>query len=1118
VATEIDVIAGPAGSGKTAQLLDLYRDALIANQAAQTPGRTLWLSPTLRVCEQIRRRLLGPKLPVVLAPHVFTFDGFADRLLEFSTEVMRPLPTVMQRVLARQIIANQLAEGRIQYYAGIARTSGFLDVVLGLVSELKREEAWPEDFERACQGRGVRRADQELAGIYRDYQAILHRHQRYDSEGRFWSARDRLAKQDWQPFTDFELVVVDGFSDFTHTQYEILTMLAHRARRMAVSLPFEEPLDRPDLFAKPRVALSRLLDSSNRRVQHRPLDLASNPTPKRSNIESSMAHISAKLFSNPRNLKRSATASGIEVLAVTGMTGEVRAVAERVKRLLVNGTPATEILVAFRPLSDYAPLVREIFQASGIPVQCDSPEVLHHQPVVKALLAVLQLELEDWPFERLLAVLNSGWFRPSWTEWDSEWIPRQVSKVLRQSKIPEGRSIILETLRKAVVRQTEGQPTDSDSDVETSHSDDAEERYIEPVDLSLLAKAAVCLERLSSALVPIRQKTDARTWAECLTKLARELGITPIADNDDSLESRTAWRAFEDLLFLAAGTEELLESPKQRLELTDYTQSLTDLLQHQTLSMSRRNDGCIEVVDAAQVRGLEVPYLFLGGLTEDSFPARGGDSFLYNEADRLELNKQGLTLGQRSAQTQAEMLLFYSIVTRARKQLILSYPAVSLSGQPLSPSPYLTALCDLFEPGAVKSTRLEQLDPVPSLEGMLSLADLRLVATSEALHRRTGLFQTLHAQPQGWQSVRSILAAIDMSIHRFQTRGFTPYEGIITQPANLRYLQDKYASRLEFSATQLERYAQCPFRFFVSDVLHIQEAEAPDRFTDHGRRGDIVHEVLAELHTQLRPADNSVPIEAAAELFRKLLEERLKRELAGTDLLVALLRIEQKLLDEWGDEYAEQWSHYNEQALKHAGTSLKPELLEVSFGRPHTTPGIVAPEAETHPCLTIGQGEDETRIRGRIDRIDTGRREGQVVFNVVDYKTGRKPATSGSQVKSGRSLQLVLYALAVQRLNLVGENAFPIQAGYWCLKETGWAPLTKPPQAGPQGLISHADWSALVDVLDELVPRLAAGIRAGQFPVYNSETDCTSYCPYKTTCRVTQIRPLEEALDKQWVP
>ena len=126
--------------------------------------------------------------------------------------------------------------------------------------------------------------------------------------------------------------------------------------------------------------------------------------------------------------------------------------------------------------------------------------------------------------------------------------------------------------------------------------------------------------------------------------------------------------------------------------------------------------------------------------------------------------------------------------------------------------------------------------------------------------------------------------------------------------------------------------------------------------------------------------------------------------------------------------------------------------------------------------------------------------------------------TTADHLQSGKSLQLVLYALATQRLNLVGDNSIPLQAGYWCLKETGWIPISKAPKSGPNGLEQHADWLALVDVLDDLVPRLAAGIRSGQFPVYNTDTGCMSYCPFRTTCRVSQIRPLEESLAKQWDP
>lgn len=67
--------------------------------------------------------------------------------------------------------------------------------------------------------------------------------------------------------------------------------------------------------------------------------------------------------------------------------------------------------------------------------------------------------------------------------------------------------------------------------------------------------------------------------------------------------------------FVAAGTEEMLGEGRHRLGLTEIFAELTDLLQHQTMPSPARLHGAVEVLEAAQVRGLDVPYLFLGGLT-----------------------------------------------------------------------------------------------------------------------------------------------------------------------------------------------------------------------------------------------------------------------------------------------------------------------------------------------------------------------------------------------------------------------------------------------------------------------------------------------------------------------
>ena len=1092
----MEILTGPACSGKTSALRQWYCAALSRMQAAQRPGRTLWLSPTHHVCEQVKQQLWAESGPVILAPQLMTFDGFADRILQFSGTVMRPLPPVMQRVLVRHLIDDQITTGQLKYFGGIAHTSGFLDVVLGLFAELKREETWPEQFQEACARRGASRSDQELGSLYAAYQDQLRVQNRYDTEGRFWSARDRLVQGSWEPFPELELVVVDGFSDFTHTQYEILGLLDQRSARMLVSLPGEEPLLRPDLFAKPQIAMDRLYQLAACKSQAAPATATATVQP----LPAGIRHMAERLFFNPRESVLSDNGEGLEILAATGMLGEVRAIAERVKRLLIAGVAARNIRVAFRPLADYAPLVREVFSNAGIPFQCVASEPLIQQPLIKTLLSVLQLELEDWPFKRLYGLLNSGWFRPNWNEWSAQLTPRTIAKLLRQSKIPNGRTAIV-----AAFDAARGL-----ANLFVSEDAELAARYRE------IAQSASCIQRLSELLKPIRQKQNARNWAESLTGIARELGILPLPATADGIEVTEAWTSFQDLLFVAAGTEEMLGQGRRPLGLSEFVAEVSDLLQHQTMPTPLRRAGVVEILDAAQIRGLDVPFLFLGGLTESSFPQRGGDSFLYTEADRRELNAQGLTLGHRTAQSQAEMLLFYSIVTRARQRLTLSYPAVSHDGQPLAPSPYLTAVRDLFAPHAVQQIRIEQLDPFPEVGNMLSLSDLRVVATSEALQRRPGWFQALAAAKHfdQWNPVSSILAAVEMSVARFQTRGFTGFEGIITHPANVRYLEERFSPQQEFSATQLEGYATCPFRFWVSDVLKLREVEAPDQFTDFGRRGDIVHDILRQLHTELKPTPDAIPADAAIETFRKLLSDRLSQELAGSDLLAALIRIEQRFLEEWGHEYADQWANYHETNRESSGTFIQPTLFEVTFGTPHTS----ATAVESRPYLTLGSAKSETRIRGRIDRIDVGEISGQPVFNIIDYKTGRKPSTTAAQMTSGRSLQLVLYALATQRLNLVGSNSIPIQAGYWCLRETGWTPINKAPKVGANGPEPHADWLALVDVLDELVPRLAAGIRAGHFPVYNTDPTCMSYCPYRTTCRVTQIRSLEESLAKDWKP
>src|SRR5262249_32691860 len=93
----MEILSGNAGSGKTTELLSIYRDALRADRAGSRLGRTLWLIPTQRARADIRDRLLGASLPAVFRPNVATFDEFAGQILAAAPGVIAPLSPAMQR-------------------------------------------------------------------------------------------------------------------------------------------------------------------------------------------------------------------------------------------------------------------------------------------------------------------------------------------------------------------------------------------------------------------------------------------------------------------------------------------------------------------------------------------------------------------------------------------------------------------------------------------------------------------------------------------------------------------------------------------------------------------------------------------------------------------------------------------------------------------------------------------------------------------------------------------------------------------------------------------------------------------------------------------------------------
>ena len=211
------------------------------------------------------------------------------------------------------------------------------------------------------------------------------------------------------------------------------------------------------------------------------------------------------------------------------------------------------------------------------------------------------------------------------------------------------------------------------------------------------------------------------------------------------------------------------------------------------------------------------------------------------------------------------------------------------------------------------------------------------------------------------------LAACNVADHRFHQHGFTAYEGQLSLPQNLDKLRSRFGARHQFSATELESYARCPFQFWLSTVLKIEPIESPEEETDYALRGTLLHEVLARLLTEEAMADP----ERLRDRFLELVDEQLGRNIPQTTLRKALVEIERSILSEWADAFVDQQTKYTKDIseLLNKMRSLSPEI---PFG---SLPD--APEsANVHPPIRFGVGENSVNLRGRIDRVDVGAFDG----------------------------------------------------------------------------------------------------------------------------------------------
>ncbi len=1083
--TPVELIVGPARSGKAGRVLAAYRDAL----AETKPGRALLLVPTaLRRAETERRLLEASEAGVLIRPQVLTLPRMAERLLTAAGRTVRRIHTLARRRVIRDAL-DALDEKASAPLGEVRTAPGLIDAIDDLLRELKAARVEPDAFGQAVADRLRTPRNRLLVLLYDTYQRRLQDLDLYDDQGQFWHAAALLAEGEAGPFGDLALLAVDGFQHFDPAQLAVLDELSQRADRTLITLTWEA--DRPQLFSVTGRTRERLHDRFGDR-------LTETAVAEPGGLPAGLARLRTHLFVPPSANEAPPPADGsVAVVEAAGRTREMEEVARRAVGLVRGGATAPgAVAVIARSVEVYAPLAREVFPQYGLPLRVEAGVPLADVPAVAAAMALVRLQAEDYAFRALSRLLQSGYFRPQ-AFGGTEETARAAVRLAREAAVWTGRDAYfrgLEHLRGRLDR--EAGATDESGDAVLSPA--ARDRRAADID------AAEALLRRVFDATALPDAATRRAMADRFREIIQAAGLREAAAEGEAPSRRArdlqALAGLDDVL----GEVALLDGAEApEVTAAEFLNEVEHGLSVTTIAAPEPPDAPVVVLSADAARALSFEHVFLVGLAEKAWPRRGRRHPFFTDAERADLRRAGVDLADTGDDAQREMLRFYLAATRAEQTLTLSYPSLDDSGRPQLASHYVDEVRALFAAGAGGEPA------VPTDE--VGVRDLDL-PTAKARSRRELLAGTMFALwgpgenpdldrdlavldglSDDGPDVEAAVAGLAAEWEREHGEAFGPFDGCLAAPGILETLRSRFPGGSTMSANRLEQFGGCPFAFLAADLLGLECREEPSPDLAPLDLGLIYHGLLERF------------FRAAQE--DKTLDGRVTPETlaAATALLEATAQGYFARLEEAGRVRSPAlWTVQRRHILRDASGLLAWHAEKLAEWQAAETERTFGPDADGTPAVAVSTGHGPLHLRGRIDRVDRGPGGG---YQVVDYKSGTgAPAKKG--MAAGTSFQLPVYLTAAEALfGAAGADAL-VRAFFLPIRRPGVASelSTKATKTYPEGTAGPARRRAAA-----YIARFIDAMRDGHFPVYPRGDGCPGHCDFQTICRYAEWR-----VERKW--
>lgn len=907
---------------------------------------------------------------------VLSFGRLSHRIFEEVGGNDKPVLDDTGKSLVLRRVAASL-EDELGVMKRNIRKPGYISEVKSALSEFMQYGLGTNDVEKLCEYAAKRGAlAYKLKDLHTLYDGFLkYINERYiTTEETLDLLRQVLPKS--RVVRD-SVIVFDGFTGFTPVQNQVIQELMVQAKEVIVTITMDAREDayvqdgEQKLFHLSKKTihdLDRLCREAGVRREEDVKITDSIVYRYRNNL--GLSHLERELFRYPYKPYKG-TQDSIHIFEASNPKEELRQVCLKIRELVREEKLCyRDIAVVTGDLERYGFLAREMFERFEIPYFLDQTNKLVLNPFIEFIRSALLVVIQEYSYESVFHFLRCGMAGVMPDETDrlenycltmgirgkKAW----TSKFTRRMKRQEEEAQELEELNAIREKVT---------------------AMLEP----LMIKKAMGKELVKALYAFIVNASI----EEKLTVYEQQ--FTECGDLVRAKEYAQIYRLVMELLEQICG---LLGD--EELEIKEFAEILDAGFAEIKVGTIPQNVDKVVIGDIERTRLCEIRTLFFIGVNDGIIPKSGGTGGIISDIDREFLQESDYELAPTPRQQMyIQRLYLYMIMTKPTDQLFLSYAKVDNEGKSIRPAYLISTVKGLFPDIVVTQPQLRSVEEqIESPSDALSyLVELLRRYAADDIGEDKQLFITLYDS-----YVRNEMYA--PIVEQMKRAAFSYLSNADGNKLPRELAKLLYGQILKNSVSRLEKFASCAYAHFLKYGLSLEER---DKYSfESVDMGNVFHAVLEKFSDRLSEEGYTwfdFPKETGERLVAECLEDYAVTY--GETVLYSSKRNEYMItrMNRILNRTVQTLQYQLQQG------AFTPENFELSF---QMTSNLDA--------VNIALSEEERlQLIGRIDRVDTCKKDDKLYVKIIDYKSGNRKFDLAA-LYYGLQLQLVVYMNAAVEL------------------------------------------------------------------------------------------------------